>query len=239
MISSCTRATSYNTRSMPHWLPSQAAMDRSSNLCGRRSRWFGVGLPSRRRAQCHCRSLAGLRLGIALVDGSTLQRAAGREIARRGSAGLRTDPHSYVSHLPQALFLGRISALTRVLEETCELHPPRHARQHRSYTQAGLKPEDEPLPGTLLLFGFGYTAERFCRRQQTAGWQVQVVVRSEETRQRVGALGASAIDLNNAHSAAAEAKCHPRRGPPAEGYCPGLQALAPRCRSAATPICVG
>ena len=50
----------------------------------------------------------------------------------------------------------------------------------------------------LLIFGFGYTGERFCLRQQAAGWQVQAVVRSKEAGERVEAVGATAVDLNNA-----------------------------------------
>lgn len=79
----------------------------------------------------------------------------------------------------------------------------------------------------LLLFGLGYTAERFCRHQQAAGWQVQVVVRSEESRRRVETLGASPVDLDAVHEAAAEANAVLVVAPPIEGYCPGLRALSP------------
>lgn len=79
----------------------------------------------------------------------------------------------------------------------------------------------------LLIFGFGYTGERFCRRQQAAGWQVQAVVRSEETRQRVEALGATAIDLNDAQAAARQANALLVVAPPTDTGCPGLEVLGP------------
>jgi len=82
---------------------------------------------------------------------------------------------------------------------------------------------EELIPGKLLLFGFGYTGERFCRRQQAAGWQVEVIGRSEETQRRVLELGAKPVNP----PAAAEANAILVVAPPTEGYCPGLQALAP------------
>ncbi|MBS0417182.1 MAG: SDR family oxidoreductase [Proteobacteria bacterium] len=79
----------------------------------------------------------------------------------------------------------------------------------------------------LLLFGFGYSGERFCRRQQAAGWQVQVVVRSEETRERVEALGAMPIELNNAAMAVSQANALLVVAPPTEAGCPALEVLGP------------
>src|SRR4051794_35611099 len=89
---------------------------------------------------------------------------------------------------------------------------------------------------SLLLFGLGYTGERFCRRRLAAGWQVQVIVRSEETRRRVEALGATPIDLNNARSAAAEARAVLVVAPPTDQGCPGLEALRPSLSSHLTWI---
>ena len=83
----------------------------------------------------------------------------------------------------------------------------------------------------ILLFGLGYTGERFCRRRQAAGWHVQVVARSEETRQRVGALGASPIDPNDARQAASEATAILVVAPPTDAGCPGLAALGPALSS--------
>jgi nucleoside-diphosphate-sugar epimerase len=82
----------------------------------------------------------------------------------------------------------------------------------------------------LVLFGLGYTGELFCRRQQAKGWQVRVVVRSEETRGRVEALGAHPInvtDVDNLRQAATEANALLVVAPPSDGYCPGLRALSP------------
>jgi nucleoside-diphosphate-sugar epimerase len=79
----------------------------------------------------------------------------------------------------------------------------------------------------LLLFGFGYTGERFCRRQLAAGWQVQAVARSEETRGRVTAAGATPVAIRDAQQAAAEADAVLVVAPPTESGCPGLEALAP------------
>jgi len=116
MISSCTRATSYNTRSMPHWLPSQAAMDRDSNLCGRRSRWFGVGLPSRRRAQCHCALWqVSDSASPLLMDQLYSELQAGKSPDEALRAAKLTLIHTS-PHLPQAPVLGRISALRGCLK---------------------------------------------------------------------------------------------------------------------------
>jgi NAD dependent epimerase/dehydratase family enzyme len=85
-------------------------------------------------------------------------------------------------------------------------------------------------PGNLLLFGLGYTAELFCRRQQARGWRTRVIVRSEETRRRVESLGAHPInvqDLDSVHRATSEANALLIVAPPSEGHCPGLQALSP------------
>src|SRR3569833_396732 len=79
----------------------------------------------------------------------------------------------------------------------------------------------------LLLFGFGYTGERFCRRRLAAGWQVQAVVRSDETRHRVTASGATPVGLDEAQRAAAEADAILVVAPPTESGCPGLEALGP------------
>jgi nucleoside-diphosphate-sugar epimerase len=79
----------------------------------------------------------------------------------------------------------------------------------------------------LLLFGFGYTGERFCRRQLSRGWEVQVVVRSEETRRSVEAAGAIPIGLSDAQQAAARADAILVLAPPTDSGCPGLAALGP------------
>jgi nucleoside-diphosphate-sugar epimerase len=79
----------------------------------------------------------------------------------------------------------------------------------------------------LLLFGFGYTGERFCRRQLAGGWEVRAVVRSEETRRRVEAAGAAPIDLGDAQQAAAQADAILVLAPPTDSGCPGLEALTP------------
>lgn len=79
----------------------------------------------------------------------------------------------------------------------------------------------------LLLFGFGYTGERFCRRRLAAGWEVQAVVRSDETRDRVTAAGASPLEIQDAQRAAAEADAILVVAPPTESGCPGLEALGP------------
>jgi len=79
----------------------------------------------------------------------------------------------------------------------------------------------------LLLFGFGYTGERFCRRRIAAGWQVQAVVRSEETRDRVTAAGATPVAIKDSQPAAAEADAILVVAPPTESGCPGLEALGP------------
>ena len=77
----------------------------------------------------------------------------------------------------------------------------------------------------LLLFGFGYTGERFCRRRLAAGWDVQVVVRSEETRRGVEAAGARPVDLDGAQRAAADCDAILVVAPPTDHGCPGLEAL--------------
>lgn len=77
----------------------------------------------------------------------------------------------------------------------------------------------------LLLFGFGYTGERFCRRQLARGWEVRAVVRSEETRRRVEAAGAVPIDLGHARAAAARADAILVLAPPTDSGCPALDAL--------------
>jgi nucleoside-diphosphate-sugar epimerase len=79
----------------------------------------------------------------------------------------------------------------------------------------------------LLIFGFGYTGARFCRRRLAAGWQVQAVVRSEETRDRVTAAGATPVAVQDAQQAAAEADAILVVAPPTESGCPGLEALSP------------
>src|SRR6201992_1115892 len=79
----------------------------------------------------------------------------------------------------------------------------------------------------LLLFGFGYTGERFSHRRRAAGWDVQVVVRSEETRRSVEAAGATPVDINNAQRAVAEADAILVVAPPTDTGCPGLEALGP------------
>lgn len=79
----------------------------------------------------------------------------------------------------------------------------------------------------LLLFGFGYTGERFCRRQLSRGWEVQAVVRSEQTRRSVEAAGAVPIDLPDAQQAAARADAILVLAPPTDSGCPGLDALGP------------
>jgi nucleoside-diphosphate-sugar epimerase len=79
----------------------------------------------------------------------------------------------------------------------------------------------------LLIYGFGYTGERFARRRQAEGWNVEAVVRSEETRQRVQASGATPVDIANAQHAAADAEAILVVAPPTESGCPGLQALSP------------
>jgi 3-hydroxyisobutyrate dehydrogenase-like beta-hydroxyacid dehydrogenase len=76
----------------------------------------------------------------------------------------------------------------------------------------------------LLLFGFGYTGERFCRRQQAGGWDVQAVVRSDESRKAVAAAGATPIEITNAQQAVAEAEA-----------ALVWRCSAPRCRR----VCVG
>jgi nucleoside-diphosphate-sugar epimerase len=84
--------------------------------------------------------------------------------------------------------------------------------------------------GDLLLFGLGYTAELFCRRQQARGWKTRVIVRSEETRRRVESLGAHPIDVkdrDSIHAAVAETNALLIVAPPSEGFCPGLQVLSP------------
>ena len=77
----------------------------------------------------------------------------------------------------------------------------------------------------LLAFGFGYTGERFCRRRLAAGWEVQVVVRSDETRMRVEEAGANPVDLADAQRAAATADAILVVAPPTHSGCPGLEAL--------------
>jgi 3-hydroxyisobutyrate dehydrogenase-like beta-hydroxyacid dehydrogenase len=79
----------------------------------------------------------------------------------------------------------------------------------------------------LLLFGFGYTGERFCRRQQAGGWDVQAVVRSDESRKAVAAAGATPIEITNAQQAAAEADAILVVAPPTDSGCPGLEVLGP------------
>jgi nucleoside-diphosphate-sugar epimerase len=79
----------------------------------------------------------------------------------------------------------------------------------------------------LLLFGFGYTGERFCRRQLSRGWEVRVVVRSEGARRSVEAAGAVPIDLGDAQQAAARADAILVLAPPTDSGCPGLDALGP------------
>src|SRR5437762_2228268 len=79
----------------------------------------------------------------------------------------------------------------------------------------------------LLLFGFGYTGERFCRRRLAAGWQVQAVVRSAETRDRVAAAGATPVQMQDAQRAAADADAILVVAPPTDDGCPGLEALDP------------
>jgi nucleoside-diphosphate-sugar epimerase len=79
----------------------------------------------------------------------------------------------------------------------------------------------------LLVFGFGYTGERFCRRRLAAGWQVQAVVRSPETRNRVTAAGATPVEISMARQAAAAADAILVVAPPTESGCPGLEALSP------------
>src|SRR3569833_1067094 len=79
----------------------------------------------------------------------------------------------------------------------------------------------------LLLFGFGYTGERFCRGRLAAGWEVRVVVRSEDTRRKVKSAGASPVEINDAHRAAAEADAILVVVPPTDRGCPGLEALTP------------
>src|SRR4051794_17704145 len=78
----------------------------------------------------------------------------------------------------------------------------------------------------LLIFGFGYTGERFCRRRLAAGWQVQAVVRSEETRNRVTAAGATPLEIQDARQAAVEADAILVVAPPTESGCPGLEAMS-------------
>ena len=79
----------------------------------------------------------------------------------------------------------------------------------------------------LLLFGFGYTGERFCRRQLSRGWEVGAVVRSEETRRSVEAAGAVPIDPGHAREAAAQADAILVLAPPTDSGCPALEALGP------------
>lgn len=79
----------------------------------------------------------------------------------------------------------------------------------------------------LLIFGFGYTGERFCLRQQAAGWQVQAVVRSKEAGERVEAVGATAVDLNNAAAAVRQANALLVVAPPTDAGCPALNVLGP------------
>jgi nucleoside-diphosphate-sugar epimerase len=79
----------------------------------------------------------------------------------------------------------------------------------------------------LLLFGFGYTGERLCRRRLSQGWDVQAVVRSEESRRNVEVAGAIPIDLSNARRAAADADAILVVAPPTDNGCPGLEALGP------------
>jgi len=79
----------------------------------------------------------------------------------------------------------------------------------------------------LLLFGFGYTGERFCRGRLAAGWEVRVVVRSEDTRRKVKSAGASPVEINDAQRAAAEADAILVVVPPTDSGCPGLEALTP------------
>ncbi len=79
----------------------------------------------------------------------------------------------------------------------------------------------------LLLFGFGYTGERFARRQRSRGWEVLAVVRSEETRQAVTAAGVVPVDLNSAPQVAAGADAILVLAPPTESGCPGLDVLGP------------
>ena len=78
----------------------------------------------------------------------------------------------------------------------------------------------------LLLFGFGYTGERFSRRRLAAGWQVQAVVRSSETRDRVTAAGATPVEISMVREAAADADAILVVAPPTESGCPGLDALS-------------
>jgi len=79
----------------------------------------------------------------------------------------------------------------------------------------------------LLLFGFGYTGERFARRQLSRGWKVEAVVRSEETRRSVEAAGVVPVDLSNARQAAADADAVLVVAPPTDNGCPGLEVLGP------------
>ena len=85
-------------------------------------------------------------------------------------------------------------------------------------------------PGNLLLFGLGYTAELFARRELGNDWRIRVIVRSEEARRRTISLGAQPIDtsdLDNVHVAAAEANAILVVAPPTEVSCPALEALSP------------
>jgi nucleoside-diphosphate-sugar epimerase len=80
----------------------------------------------------------------------------------------------------------------------------------------------------LLIYGFGYTGELFCRRLLAAGHDVQAVVRSSEARQRAESVGARAIDvadLNGIDRAASTTNALLVVAPPSEGRCPGLDAL--------------
>jgi len=79
----------------------------------------------------------------------------------------------------------------------------------------------------LVAFGFGYTGERFCRRRLAAGWDVEVVVRSDDTRRSVEAAGASAVGINDAQQAVADADAILVVAPPTDNGCPGLEALGP------------
>ncbi len=92
-------------------------------------------------------------------------------------------------------------------------------------------------PGTLLCFGFGYTAEALAKRLLAEGWRVTGTTRSAARAKEIGKLGAEPLllpDFSGAvlHTALRSASHVLSSVPPDENGDPVLQALGERLEEA-------
>src|SRR5689334_2168782 len=82
----------------------------------------------------------------------------------------------------------------------------------------------------LFVFGFGYAARALAVRLQGEGWSVAGTIRRPEERERLTAMGVSAVGVGDQQQLAAavrEAQAVLVTAPPDELGCPGLPRLVP------------